>query len=77
MSEVAVDPDVKLTGLVAVIVKSAVADSAWVSTVIELRETVQPMTSISKNISIVRCEEPTVSLDGSDALGPQIVDNAA
>jgi hypothetical protein len=39
MLELAEDPDLKLTGLVAVIVKSGVMDAAWVSTMIELRET--------------------------------------
>jgi len=37
--KLAEDPDLKLTGLVAVIVKSGVMDAAWVSTMIELRET--------------------------------------
>lgn len=50
MLEVAEDPDLKLTGLVAVIVKSGVMDAAWVSTVIELRETPQPMTSTSRSV---------------------------
>jgi len=39
MLKLAEDPDLKLTGLVAVIVKSGVMDAAWVSTMIELRET--------------------------------------
>jgi hypothetical protein len=68
MLEVAEDPDLKLTGLVAVIVKSGVMDAAWVSTVIELRETPQPMTSTSRSVLIVKGEELSVSLDGSDAL---------
>lgn len=68
MLEVAVEPDVKLTGLVAVIAKSEVADSAWVSTVIELREIAQPMTSTSRSVLIVKGEELSVSLNGSDTL---------
>ena len=68
MLEVAVEPDVKLTGLVAVIAKSEVADSAWVSTVIELREIAQPMTSTSRSVWILKGEEPSVSLNGSDTL---------
>jgi hypothetical protein len=68
MLEVAVEPDVKLTGLVAVIAKSEVADSAWVSTVIELREIAQPMTSTSRSALIVKGKELTVSLNSSDTL---------
>jgi hypothetical protein len=68
MLEVAVDPDVKLTGLVAVIVKSGVVDAAWVSAVIELRETAQPITSTSRSVLIGRREELSISLDGSDTL---------
>jgi hypothetical protein len=59
---------VKLTGLVAVIAKSEVADSAWVSTVIELREIAQPMTSTSRSALIVKGKELTVSLNSSDTL---------
>ena len=68
MLEVALDPVVKLTGLVAVIAKSEVADSAWVSTVIELREIAQPMTSTSRGVWILKGEELSVSLKGSDTL---------
>ena len=68
MLEEAVEPDVKLTGLLAVIVKSEVEDAAWVSTDIRFREIAQPMTSTSRSVLIMKGEELGVSLDGSGTL---------